>query len=109
MNWVYLCIAIVAEVVATSALKTADGFTRVAPSMVVIIGYVAAFYFLSLALRTIPVGIAYAIWSGIGIALIAFIGWWLYGQRLDIAAIVGVALIIVGVAVLNGFSKAVTH
>jgi small multidrug resistance pump len=109
MNWVYLCIAIVAEVVATSALKTADGFTRVAPSMVVIIGYVAAFYFLSLALRTIPVGIAYAIWSGIGIALIAFIGWWLYGQRLDIAAIVGVALIIVGVAVLDGFSKAVTH
>jgi small multidrug resistance pump len=108
MNWVYLCIAIVAEVVATSALKTADGFTRVAPSMVVIIGYVAAFYFLSLALRTIPVGIAYAIWSGIGIALIAFIGWWLHGQRLDIAAIVGVALIIVG-AVLNGFSKAVTH
>jgi small multidrug resistance pump len=109
MNWVYLCIASVAEVVATSALKTADGFTRVAPSMVVIIGYVAVFYFLSLALRTIPVGIAYAIWSGIGIALIAFIGWWLYGQRLDIAAIVGVALIIVGVAVLNGFSKAVTH
>lgn len=109
MNWLYLGIAIVAEVVATSALKAAEGFTRVAPSAVVVIGYLIAFYFLSLTLRTIPVGVAYAIWSGIGIALISLIGWLVYGQSLDGPAIAGLVLIVAGVAVLNGFSKSVAH
>jgi small multidrug resistance pump len=109
MNWVYLGIAIVAEVVATSALKAAEGFTRTVPSVVVIVGYVVAFYFLSLTLRTIPVGIAYAIWSGIGISLIALIGWLFYGQALDLPAMLGLALIVSGVVVLNGFSKSVAH
>ena len=109
MNWIYLGIAIVAEVVATSALKAAEGFTRIVPSVVVIVGYVVAFYFLSLTLRTIPVGVAYAIWSGVGISLIALIGWLHYGQTLDFPAILGLVLIASGVVVLNGFSKSVGH
>jgi small multidrug resistance pump len=109
MNWLYLGIAIIAEVVATSALKATEGFTRTIPSVVVIVGYLVAFYFLSLTLRTIPVGIAYAIWSGIGIALITLIGWLLYGQSLDVPATIGLALIVSGVIILNGFSKSVVH
>jgi small multidrug resistance pump len=109
MSWVYLSIAIVAEVAATSALKAAEGFTRVIPSVAVVAGYVVAFYFLSLTLRTIPVGIAYAIWSGIGISLIALIGWLLYGQALDFPAMVGLVFIISGVVILNGFSKSIVH
>ena len=107
MNWLYLGVAIVAEVVATSALKAAEGFTRLAPSVVVVVGYLIAFYFLSLTLRTIPLGVAYAIWSGIGIALISLIGWLVYGQSLDAPAIAGLTLIVAGVVVLNGFSKTV--
>ena len=109
MNWVYLGIAIVAEVIATSALKAADGFTRVTPSIVVVAGYLVAFYFLSLTLRTIPVGIAYAIWSGVGIFLIALIGWLFYKQALDVPAMLGLGLIIAGVVVLNAFSKSISH
>jgi small multidrug resistance pump len=109
MNWFYLAIAIVAEVTATSALKAAEGFTRLVPSLVVVAGYLIAFYFLSLTLRTIPIGIAYAVWSGVGIALLALIGWMIYGQSLDTPAIVGLALIVTGVVVLNGFSKSVAH
>lgn len=109
MNWIYLGIAIIAEVIATSALKAAEGFTRAVPSVVVTVGYLAAFYFLSLTLRTIPVGVAYAIWSGVGVALIAVIGWLLYGQALDLPAILGLALIVSGVAVLTGLSKSVVH
>ena len=109
MNWVYLGIAILAEVAATSALKAAEGFTRPGPSLIVVGGYVVAFYFLSLTLRTIPVGIAYAIWSGIGIFLIALIGWLLYGQALDAPAMLGLALIITGVIIVNWFSKSVVH
>ena len=109
MNWFYLAIAIVAEVTGTSALKAAEGFTRLVPSLVVVAGYLIAFYFLSLSLRTIPIGIAYAVWSGIGIALLALIGWMIYGQSLDTPAIVGLALIVTGVVVLNGFSKSVAH
>ena len=107
MQFVYLAIAIVAEVVATSALKASHGFTAWQPSVVVVIGYVISFYFLSLALRTIPVGIAYAIWSGVGIVLISVIAWVIYRQALDAAAIVGMALIIAGVAVINLFSATV--
>lgn len=108
MNWLHLAFAIVAEVTATSALKAAKGFTRLVPSVIVLAGYLAAFYFLSLSLRTIPVGIAYAVWSGVGIALISLIGWIIYGQSLDGAALAGLGLIALGVVVLNVFSESVS-
>ncbi len=106
MPYLYLAIAIVAEVIGTSALKAAEGFTRLLPSLVVIVGYGAAFYFLSLALKVIPVGIAYAIWSGVGVALITLIGWVLFKQRLDAPALAGLALIVAGVVVIQFFSGA---
>ena len=109
MQWIYLAIAIVSEVVATSALKSAEGFTRLVPSVLVVVGYALAFYFLSLTLRTIPLGIAYAIWAGVGVALVALVGWVVYHQALDIAALIGIALIVSGVIVLNLFSKTVVH
>jgi small multidrug resistance pump len=107
--WTYLGLAIVAEVIATSALKASAGFSRLGPSAVVVIGYGIAFYLLSLTLQTIPVGVTYAIWSGVGIVLITLVAWLLYGQALDAAAIAGLGLIIAGVAVLNVFSKSVAH
>ena len=109
MNWFYLAIAIVSEVLATSALKASNGFTRLYPSIVVIVGYGLAFYFLSLTLRTIPVGVAYAVWSGVGIVLLSLIGWIVYGQRLDLAALIGIALIAAGIIVLNTFSQSAGH
>ena len=109
MSYVYLGIAIVSEVIATSALKASDEFSRLVPSIVVVLGYGVAFYFLSLTLRTIPVGIAYAIWSGVGIVLIALVGVLWFRQSLDLPAIIGMALIIAGVVVVNGFSKSVPH
>jgi small multidrug resistance pump len=109
MSWLFLAIAIVAEVVATSFLKASEGFTRLWPSVAVVVGYVVAFFFLSLTLKEIPVGVAYAVWSGVGVTLIAAIGWAAFGQRLDAAAIVGMALIIAGVVVLNLFSEAAAH
>ena len=108
-QWMFLFIAIVSEVIATSALKATADFTRLWPSVIVVIGYISAFYFLSLTLRTIPVGIAYAIWSGVGVALIALVAWVLYGQTLDIPAFIGIALIVAGVVVLNVYSKTVPH
>ncbi|WP_333794929.1 DMT family transporter [Hyphomicrobium sp.] len=99
-----LIFAILLEVAATSALKASDGFTRLLPSVVVVIGYGSAFFFLSLALKTIPMGIAYAIWSGIGIVLISVAGWLLYAQKLDFAALAGMGLIIAGVFVLQVLS-----
>jgi small multidrug resistance pump len=109
MNWLYLAIAIASEVVATSALKASHGFTRPYPSLLVVAGYCLAFFFLSLTLQTIPLGIAYAVWSGTGIVLISLMGLVLYGQQLDIAAVVGIALIIAGVIVLNMFSRLAVH
>ena len=109
MNWFYLAIAIVSEVVATSALKATVGFTRLSPSLIVVVGYASAFYFLSLTLRTIPVGVAYAVWSGVGVVLISLAGWLLYRQSLDVAALIGIALIVAGVLVLNLFSGTVGH
>ena len=106
MQWIYLAIAIVSEVVATSALKAAEGFTRFVPSVLVVVGYALAFYFLSLTLRTIPLGVAYAIWAGVGVALV---GWVVYHQSLDLAALIGITLIVSGVIVLNLFSKTVVH
>jgi small multidrug resistance pump len=109
MPQLYLFAAIVAEVVGTSALKAADGFSRLGPSLAVVVGYGIAFYGLSLALRTIPVGVAYAIWSGAGIVLISLVGYVVYRQSLDLAALIGIALILAGVLVLNLFSKSVAH
>jgi small multidrug resistance pump len=106
MSYLYLAIAIVAEVIGTSALKATEGFTRPLPSLVVVIGYGTAFYFLSLTLKVIPVGIAYAIWSGVGVALITLIGWVLFKQRLDAPALAGLALIVAGVVVIHFFSGA---
>jgi small multidrug resistance pump len=107
--WIYLALAIVAEVIATSALKSSAGFARPAATLVVVAGYSIAFYFLSLALQSIPVGVAYAIWAGVGIVLITLVAWVLYGQALDAAAIAGLGLIVAGVVVLNVFSKSVAH
>ena len=108
--WGYLLAAIVAEVVATSALKATEVFTRPVPSIVVVVGYGLAFYFLARTLETVPVGITYAVWSGVGIVLITLIAWLVYGQALDGPAILGLALIVAGVVVLNLFSKTVaTH
>ena len=107
MNYLYLVAAILAEVIGTSALKASNSFSRPWPSLIVVAGYGIAFYCLSLTLRTIPVGIAYAIWSGVGMVLIAVIGWIFYRQALDPPAVGGVALIIAGVLVINLLSKTV--
>lgn len=104
MNWIYLALAISAEIIATSALKLSDGFNRLWPSAFAAAGYAIAFYFLALTLRTIPVGIAYAIWSGVGIVAIAIIGTVWFHQHLNIASMIGIGLIVAGVIVLQVFS-----
>jgi len=101
MQWLYLAVAIVCEVIATSALKASEGFTRLTPSVVVVAGYAVAFYCLSLTLRSIAVGIVYAIWSGVGIVLISLVGWLVFGQTLSWAALLGMGLITVGVIIVN--------
>jgi len=108
-NWICLAIAILSETVATTAMKASAGFTRPLPALVVMVGYGVAFYFLSLTLRTIPLGVAYAVWSGVGIVLIAAAGWLLYGQKLDAPALAGIGLILAGVLVMNLFSKTAGH
>jgi small multidrug resistance pump len=108
-HWFYLAFAIVSEVIGTAALKAADGFSRTGPTLIVVVGYGISFYCLSIVLRSLPVGVAYAIWSGVGITLITLAGWLLYGQTPDAPAIVGMALIVAGVVVLNLFSKTVGH
>ena len=105
----FLGVAILCEVVATSSLKASNEFSKLIPSVVVVIGYIGAFYFLSLAIKTIPVGVAYAIWAGLGIVAVAAISWFLYNQKLDLPAIIGIALILSGVIVMNLFSKTLTH
>ncbi|MGR7994299.1 MULTISPECIES: DMT family transporter [unclassified Xanthobacter] len=109
MTYLYLAIAILAEVIATSALKSTAGFTRLLPSLVVGAGYVVAFYFLALTVRDLPVGIVYAIWSAAGIILVAGFAWIYYGQALDTAGLIGLGLIIAGVLVVNLFSKTAVH
>jgi small multidrug resistance pump len=104
-----LFVAIVAEVIATSALNASDGFTRLTPSLITLAGYGLAFFCLSQTLRTIPVGIAYAIWSGVGIVLIAAVGWIWFRQALDVAAMVGIGMILAGVLVINLMSGSVSH
>lgn len=107
--WLTLAIAIVAEVIGTTALKASDGFTRLWPSAVVVVGYGVSFYCLSLVLRSIPVGITYAVWSGLGIVLISLVAFAVYGQRIDTAGLIGMGLIIAGVLVLNLFSNSAPH
>lgn len=108
-NWLFLGIAIVGETIATSALKSSEGFTKLIPSVVVLCGYALAFYFMSLTLKTIPVGVAYAVWSGVGIVLITLVGTLVFGQKLDAPAYIGMALIVAGVIVMNVFSGASQH
>jgi small multidrug resistance pump len=109
MGYLYLAIAIVAEVIGTSALKASAEFTRLVPSIIVVVGYAVAFFFLSLTLRTIPVGIAYAIWAGAGIALIVTVGALWFQEIPDLPAIVGVALIVAGVVIVNTMSHTTVH
>jgi small multidrug resistance pump len=109
LPYLYLSLAIVFEVIGTSALKESETFTRLVPSLVVVVAYAASFMLLALSLRTIPVGIAYAMWAGLGIVLIALIGWLWFKQPLDLPAFIGLALIIAGVVVVNAFSKILPH
>jgi small multidrug resistance pump len=109
MQWIYLIIAIVSEVIATSALKASAGFTRWVPLIVVAAGYGLSFYFLSLTLRSIPLGISYAIWSSVGMILVVLVGWAVYRQALDLPAFIGIGLIVAGVIVLTFFSKTAVH
>ncbi|UJW87036.1 SMR family transporter [Devosia sp. SL43] len=106
---IYLGIAIVGEVIATSFLRASAGFTQLIPTLVVIVGYGFTFYFFSLALQTIPVGIGYAIWSGTGIVLISIIAYFAHGQTLDLPAMIGIGLILAGVLVINLFSQSSAH
>ena len=107
--YTYLGIAIVAEVVATSALKASEGFTRPMPSLITAVGYALAFYCLSHTLKSIPTGVAYALWSGVGIVLVSAVAYFWQGQKLDIPAIVGMGMIVGGVLVINLFSKTAGH
>ncbi len=109
MTFVYLILAIVAEVIATSALKASVGFTRPLPSLLVVGGYGVAFYLLSLVLRTLPVGITYAIWAGLGIVLVTLVGIVVFGEKPDLPAVFGISLIVVGVVTLQVFSKMNVH
>ena len=108
-TYLYLCIAIACEVIGTSAMQASQQFTRPGPTVLMALSYAAAFYFLALTLRVLPVGIAYAIWSGLGVVLISVIGLVVFGQRLDLPAILGLGLIIAGVVIINVFSKSVGH
>ena len=110
MQWLFLFLAIIGEVIGTSALKASDGFTKIVPSIIVIAGYAIAFFFLSLTLKeNINIGVVYAIWSGVGVSLISVIGYLYYKQSLDIPALLGIALIIIGVMIINLYSKSVMH
>ena len=103
-NWLILLVAILSETIATTALKASEGFTVLIPSVLVVVGYCLSFYFLSLTLRSIPVGIAYAVWSGVGVALVTLFGFLVYNQKLDLPALLGILLIMSGVVVMFSFS-----
>lgn len=109
MTYLYLIMAVGFEVIGTAALQASEQFTRPKPLILTAIGYAAAFYFLSLVLRSMPVGVAYAIWSGLGVILITLVGLVWFGQKLDMPAFIGLALIVAGVAIINLFSKTVVH
>ena len=105
MKWIYLLIAIIGEMIATSFLKESTGFTKLVPSIITVLGYGVTFYFLSLALKQIPIGVAYAIWAGVGILLVALVGYFRFHQKLDTPAVVGMAFIVLGVVIMQAFSK----
>ncbi len=105
MPWFYLAIAILSEVAGTSALKATNGFHNFWPSVMVVIGYGMAFYFLSLTQNVIPMGVSYAVWSGVGVALISLVGWIYYKQALGPGELIGIGMIVAGVVVLRVFSK----
>lgn len=107
MHWLYLGAAILFETIGTTALKASDGMTRLWPAVLVVVAYALSFWLLALVLRVLPVGVAYAIWSGVGICLIAGIGWVVFGQKLDAPALIGMGLIITGIVVINLFSAKV--
>ncbi len=109
MHWFFLVLAIAAETVGTSALKASDGFTRLSPSILTAVAYAVSFYLLAQVLKVVPVGIAYAIWSGLGIVMIALIGWMVFGQKLDAPALLGLGLIIAGILVMQLFSNTTGH
>lgn len=108
-NYLFLAAAILCETLATSFLKKTDQFTKIGPSIVFVIAMASSFYLLSYALRGIPIGIAYAIWSAVGIVLISIVGYFAYQQKLDLPAIIGIGFIVVGVVIINLFSKSATH
>ena len=108
-NWLILLVAILSETIATTALKASEGFTVLIPSVVVVVGYCLSFYFLSLTLRSIPVGIAYAVWSGVGVAFVTLFGFLVYNQKLDLPAMLGILLIMTGVVVMFSFSDSMHH
>jgi len=109
IHYLYLSLAVIAETIGTSALQASQQFTKLVPSVIVVVAYAAAFYLLSLTLRTMPVGIMYAMWSGLGIVLIALIGFAVFGQKLDAPAIIGMAMILGGIVVIHVFSKTSGH
>jgi small multidrug resistance pump len=109
VHYLYLALAIVSEVIGSSFIKASDGFTKAAPAVVVVVTYLIIFYFLSIALRGIQLGLAYAIWAGVGIVLTSLVSVFIFKQSIDFPAIVGIALIISGVVIINFFSKTTTH
>ncbi len=109
MGYLYLTLAIIGEVIGTSALKASDGFTKSGPLLITAVSYGVSFYFLALTLKTIPVGISYAIWAGVGIVLISLVGFFWFHQTLDFPAILGMSLIVAGVIIVNLFSKSIGH
>jgi small multidrug resistance pump len=108
-NYLFLLMAIICEIIATTALKASEQFTKLWPSVLVVVGYSLAFYFLSITLNKLSLGIAYAIWSGVGIVLVSIVGLVIYKQKLDTAALIGISLIVIGVVVINVFSKSSAH
>jgi small multidrug resistance pump len=109
MNYLFLALAIISEVIGTTALNASNQFSKLLPSVITVVGYGLAFYFFSFSLRSIPVGVAYAIWAGVGVVLVALIGVFFFKQRLDFPAVAGMVLIITGVLVMHLFSKTVSH
>lgn len=109
LTYFILFAAIIAEVIATTALSRSESFSRLVPSIVTVVGYALAFWLLSFPVRTIPVGVVYALWSGLGILLISAVSWLWYGQKLDLPAVIGLSLILCGVIVVNLFSKTIGH
>ena len=109
MKWIHLFLAVIFETIATSSLKASEGFTQFTPTVIMVLCYAASFYLLSLTLNAIPVGIAYAIWSAVGIVLITLIGYFRFGQTIDLPAMIGISLIIIGVVTIQLFSKSIAQ